>query len=67
MNHPLRYRGNDPAVYETALVKLFRKYPPASWFLDHDLRTGTDEWSRGINPLMAARREEYPGEGQADR
>jgi hypothetical protein len=29
MNHPLRYRGNDPAVYETALVKLFRKYPPA--------------------------------------
>jgi hypothetical protein len=28
MNHPLRYRGNDPAVYEAAVLKLFRKYPP---------------------------------------
>jgi hypothetical protein len=30
MTHPIRYRGNDPAVYEAALLKLFRKYPPSS-------------------------------------
>jgi hypothetical protein len=29
MNHPLPYRGNDPAIYEAALLKLFRKYPPS--------------------------------------
>jgi hypothetical protein len=25
MTHPIRYRGNNAAVYEAALLKLFRK------------------------------------------
>jgi hypothetical protein len=29
MTHPIRYRGNNAAVYEAALLKLFRKHPPS--------------------------------------
>ena len=28
MKHDLGYLGNDPAVYEAALLPLFQKYPP---------------------------------------
>jgi hypothetical protein len=54
MKHHLPYLGDDPAPYETALLKLFKKYPPSplgGWITIHEAGTaGGNYTSRYRSP-----------------
>jgi hypothetical protein len=54
MKHHLPYLGDDPAPYETALLKLFQKYPPShsgGWITIHEAgKRGGNYTSRYRSP-----------------
>jgi hypothetical protein len=54
MKHHLPYLGDDTAPYETALLKLFQKYPPApsgGWITIHEAgKAGGNYTSRYRSP-----------------
>jgi hypothetical protein len=54
MKHYLPYLGDDPAPYETALLKLFQKYPPSlsgGWITIHEAgKAGSNYTSRYRSP-----------------